>query len=67
MKILEELRPLSNFPWLVVGDFNEILTQTEKMGGKPRGDRLMESFRDALESCNLVDLGHVGDAFTRSN
>jgi hypothetical protein len=51
-------------PWVVIGDFNEILFSNEKEGGDPRPDHIMQAFRDALSNCNLHDLGFLGDPFT---
>ena len=50
-----------------MGDFNEILTHDEKVGGRPRGDYLMNNFRNALEEGGLSDLGWEGDKYTWSN
>lgn len=61
---LKQLRPPEDIPWVVVGDFNEIL-HSEKKGVGQEG--VMENFKDALEYCNLADLGHNGDSFTWSN
>lgn len=36
-------------PWLVIGDFNEIVLQEEKVGAVLRREVQMESFREALE------------------
>ncbi|KAA3468587.1 putative Transposon TX1 [Gossypium australe] len=47
------LRRLScdcNCPWLVAGDFNEIMYSFEKSGGLPRDSKRMEVFRDTLKS-----------------
>jgi hypothetical protein len=43
-----------------VGDFNEIISDSEKFGGarKPRGQ--MADFRRTLEHCQLSDLGFPG-------
>jgi hypothetical protein len=54
-------------PWLLVGDFNEILFAHEKEGGKPRRQQQMDSFREALELCGVEDLGYEGDCFTWRN
>jgi hypothetical protein len=54
-------------PWLCLGDFNEILSNSEKEGGLPRPHACMDSFRDALQVCELVDLGFEGDPFTWRN
>ncbi|KAA3486285.1 reverse transcriptase [Gossypium australe] len=50
--------------WLVSGDFNEILYSHEKSGGQMREERKMLAFREALEDCNLMDLGFQGTWFT---
>lgn len=49
-------------PWVVVGDFNEILYSHEKEGGAPRPVGMMQNFRDALVDCGLEDMG-----FTRAS
>ncbi|XP_071685195.1 uncharacterized protein [Lolium perenne] len=53
-----------NLPWVIIGDFNEILYLHEKKGGNPRSQRSMQAFRDALADCGLEDLGCLGDTFT---
>ena len=53
-----------DLPWLMVGDFNEILSNNEKEGGNIRPQRCMQQFRDCLFDCNLEDLGFIGDKFT---
>ncbi|MBA0818435.1 hypothetical protein Gohar_021253 [Gossypium harknessii] len=61
------LRRLCNqveYPWLVCGDFNEILYGYEKKGGLAREERRMEAFRKVLEDCSLVDVGYSGNWFT---
>ncbi|KAA3461526.1 reverse transcriptase [Gossypium australe] len=62
--LLRQLGEDKNHPWLVCGDFNEILYSTEKRGGIPREERKMESFREALEECQLEDMGYSGVRFT---
>lgn len=54
-------------PWLCLGDFNEILTCDEKMGGAARPQQYLDSFREALETCDLGDIGYEGDKFTWRN
>lgn len=51
-------------PWLAFGDFNEILNQAKKFGGRARSERLISSFRDFLEVGGLRDLGFSGVPFT---
>jgi hypothetical protein len=44
-------------PWLVLGDFNEIMQLEEKWGGQDRSVAQMTAFREALSDCLLQDLG----------
>ncbi|KAL0432445.1 UNVERIFIED_CONTAM: putative mitochondrial protein [Sesamum latifolium] len=48
-------------------DFNEILDQSEKMGGPPRPSWQIWNFRSALDRCALSDLGFTGPLFTWCN
>lgn len=51
-------------PWLVIGDFNEIVSQEEKFGAVLTREGQMEAFREAFEDCSLCDLGYRGSWFT---
>ena len=61
---LRELHGVSNLPWAIIGDFNEILFSHEKEGGNRRPHRCMDAFREALVDCELEDLGFYGEIFT---
>jgi hypothetical protein len=50
-----------------VGDFNEILANSEKQGVIPKALVKMEAFRTIVEDSNLLDLGYKGLTFTWSN
>jgi hypothetical protein len=67
-QLLRTLKHQSNKPWLCMGDFNEILYAWEKEGGAPRGQVYMDRFKEALEFCQLDDLGlletHLPGAIT---
>ena len=56
-----------NIPWVCLGDFNEILFQSEKKGKKDCNPRQMRDFSEAIEAANLGDLGYSGHIFTWSN
>lgn len=49
---------------VVGGDFNEILSRHEKMGGLPRNMRQMNDFREAANFCTIHSLHSVGPKFT---
>ena len=53
--------------WLCFGDFNEIVSVGEKMGGARRFQRQMDDFREAINCCRFVDLGYYGPEFTWCN
>ena len=53
--------------WCVIGDFNEILSNDEKVGGSVRSENQMELFRQVLEQGRLHDLGWRGEKYTWNN
>jgi endonuclease/exonuclease/phosphatase family metal-dependent hydrolase len=61
---LSKNKDTNSLPWLVVGDFNEILYHYEKEGGRARLQRHLQAFHDALNDCALADMGYTGDIFT---
>ncbi|GLT53633.1 hypothetical protein SLA2020_268910 [Shorea laevis] len=65
--LLAHLKHFSPQPWLCVGDFNEIVDQSEKVGGASRSEHQMELFHSTLDGCNLCDLGYQGSKFTWNN
>ena len=58
---------LHNSPWIIVRDFNEVLVDNDKFGGKAVNANRSLLFKDCLDSCNMVDLGFSGPRFTWSN
>ena len=51
-------------PWLVIGDFNELTSLSEKEGGGGRPRQQMNNFIEAINFCDLRDIGFVGLKFT---
>lgn len=66
-KLLSRLGDLCDLPWVCGGDFNEILSGEEKVGGNMRRQSLLDDFRGALDHCALRDLGCKGGVFTWCN
>ena len=54
------LRGESTLTWLCIGDFNEILRPEEQMGPNERDSAQIEGFREAVDVCELADLGYKG-------
>ena len=60
-QLLRDLSDLDSLPWVnIIGDFNEILNNSEKIGGAIRSERQMRGFRDALGYGDLLDMGFHG-------
>ena len=55
--IMKQMRSDSNLPWVCMGDFNEILRRKEQLGPNNREEYLMEGFRNAVDVCQLCDIG----------
>lgn len=53
-----------SYPWLLIGDLNEIQLLSEKEGGNPRPQQYMQAFQSAIDDCELRDMGFLGDHFT---
>uniref|UniRef100_A0A803PZC4 Endonuclease/exonuclease/phosphatase domain-containing protein n=1 Tax=Cannabis sativa TaxID=3483 RepID=A0A803PZC4_CANSA len=62
LRRLADVAPLQ--PWLVIGDFNEILSNQNKSGGTLRSESQMNAFRSALDYCHLSDPPFQGDCYT---
>ncbi|XP_060969466.1 uncharacterized protein LOC133036753 [Cannabis sativa] len=58
----KDVAPL--MPWLVIGDFNEILSNQNKLGGALRSEAQMDKFRNVLDSCYLYEQPYEGDPYT---
>lgn len=64
--ILESLGRANQLPWLYIRDYNEIVSQSEKSGGRLWLVRQLDKFRQAIHPCRFQDLGFVGSPFTWS-
>lgn len=51
-------------PWVIVGDFNDILGPSERIGGSVLNDNRVKLFHDRLQDCRLSNLGFSGPRFT---
>lgn len=65
--LLSHIGSLVDGAWMYIGDFNEMLSSSEKLSCRPAQPRQLDAFRAALEHCNLVDLGFIGYYFTWNN
>ena len=64
---LTQVAQLHNMPWLLLGDFNEVLSSEDKFGGRSINLNRALDFKECLDTCSLLDLGFSGPKFTWSN
>lgn len=57
----KELALTREGPWFLSGDFNDIVDNTEKLGGPIRAEGTFVDFRSFLSECDLYDLRHSGN------
>ena len=53
--------------WLCIGDFNSILVQSEKQGGRLVASSSNCPFRRFIDHFGMIDLGFAGNPFTWRN
>lgn len=63
-ELIRRLNDRTDTPWMLCGDFNEILFNSEKMGGHEKPNRLLNNFRKALNDCKLMDMGYFKKPYT---
>jgi len=54
-------------PWLLLGDFNYILSQDDKHNGEPVSNYETSDFRELCSDLGLADLNYTGYQFTWTN
>ncbi|KAA3458339.1 reverse transcriptase [Gossypium australe] len=55
--------PQASLPWLILGDFNAILSPQDKKSDRSIGKRC-KLFGTFVDNCNLQDLGYIGPSYT---
>ena len=65
--LLKFIKSSSSLPWVCIGDFNEVLHQSEHVGIQERSRARIEGFREMVDVCGLSDLGFEGRSWTFEN
>ncbi|KAL9224729.1 hypothetical protein vseg_000738 [Gypsophila vaccaria] len=63
---LRRLAHMTSGPYAIAGDFNCVLSVTERVGGNVSSSEI-EPFRACVEDCGVVDITSVGSRFTWNN
>lgn len=64
---LENLKSLASYttgPWMLIGDFNEIMYDREKKWGAPANQGRCFCFRKWVNECKLINMEATGPKFT---
>lgn len=64
---LKSLSAVNSLPWVIGGDFNDVMAADEKWGGRIASSSRINSFKACMDACGLVDLGFSGPKFTWCN
>ncbi|KAH9786028.1 reverse transcriptase domain-containing protein [Citrus sinensis] len=63
-ELLRSLSSISSLPWVCIGDFNDLLHNSEKRGRCQHPNWKLQGFRAAVSDSGLVDLGMEGYQYT---
>ncbi|XP_056687673.1 uncharacterized protein [Spinacia oleracea] len=64
---LQDNLPPSQTPWMVMGDFNEVISQADKMGGRAFRPSQCQDLQSFINAAGLVDVGFNGNPYTWTN
>ncbi|KAG5591653.1 hypothetical protein H5410_042167 [Solanum commersonii] len=66
LELWENLETMAgqNYPWLIGGDFNTTVDETEKLGGLPVTQSETHNFIQCVNSCALTELRYMGSTYT---
>jgi hypothetical protein len=56
---------MSDLPWCIIGDFNDLLAQEDKRETHPHPNWLCNGFQNVVGDCDLTDIHLEGYPFTR--
>ena len=62
--LIRTLASRSDIPWCIIGDFNDLLYDTDKWGNNPHPRHLLEGFRKAIDDSMLAELDLHGGKYT---
>jgi hypothetical protein len=66
-KELADIHQSQQGPWCLIGDFNNVLKATDRMGGKIVHESEYVDLASFMETAGLSDMDCIGDCYTWSN
>ena len=64
---LVKVAEVNTIPWVVTEDFDEMLLNSEKFGGRLVSTHRSLLFKEYIDTCNLVDIGFSAPKYTWTN
>ena len=64
---LKNATNLHDKPWIIAEDFNKVLAEGDKFGGRAISSNRSLLFKECLDYCNMIDMGFTGPRFTWIN
>ncbi|XP_020691324.1 uncharacterized protein LOC110105965 [Dendrobium catenatum] len=64
---IRSISPSDNVPWILMGDFNTCHFSSDKLGGNPLNQNLLNDINSVIFDTNLKDLGSIGPSYTWFN
>lgn len=62
--LIRRLTNISNVPWCIWGDFNDLMFASDKKGKVAHPQYLLDDFRNVVEECQLSEISLRGGKFT---
>ncbi|XP_057452170.1 uncharacterized protein LOC130743990 [Lotus japonicus] len=66
-EMIQRLKPADSIPWCCFGDFNDILSPDDKLGGDPPDVGRLQEHALLRRECGLNEVNYSGNRFTWSN
>lgn len=63
-KLISSLSKMSQLPWCIIGDFNDMFSDEDKCGRVDHPAWLLSGFIDVISGCGLTDLVLEGYPYT---
>ena len=64
---LIKVTEMHDMPWVLAGDFNEPLMESDNFGGRAISVSRSLLFKECLDKCSMIDIGFSGPRFTWTN